>query len=263
MSILFDGEEIAQEGRIKVSGSSSPTAFSFPRTIGALLKPQDDAQRYISIETFFAGFDNISKARIELLHHELHELFGARKKGTLIVNNNIYTNVIVTDNTFDVLTFNTHMTYTPQFELDFKQGFLNTPVNGQQLRAATFNYKRNNIDTGIVDNFIFPILNTFESGNSVDFIHKRSTRVPFENGTDRELAGGIERIHIQAAVNDDSIPNMEAYMVNYLLGPLGKQGTLALAGNVFEDAILSNVTSEVAIGSLLKYNLEFMVSLRC
>jgi len=260
-NVTYDGVEIGQSGRLSFSGSSSPSVQDFPKTVGSLIKEASESSRIINVHTFFT-LANQTKTELEDLQHQLHELLANIKKADLVINGNIYQDVVPTSNSFELLTHNEYIEYIINFELDFDQGFFNSQINGNKLRRGIFSYTDQN-EVGDNINVEFQILNNFEAAHSVSYDLKSDIRKIRSFGAEKNLSGGVETINLDCFLIEDKIRHMENYLSNYLLGPLGRKGTLDLNGNEYEEAILIGVTSDQAVGSSKKYKLTFIVSLKC
>ena len=154
------------------------------------------------------------------------------------------------------------MEYLTSFELDFNQGFFNSLINGNTLRRGIFSYVGQN-EVGDNINVEFQILNNFEAAHSASYDLKSDIRKIRAFGAEKNLSGGIETINLDCFLVEDEIRHIENYLANYLLGPLGRKGTLDLNGNEYEETILIDVSTEQAVGSSEQYKLTFITSLKC
>jgi len=260
--------EISHITRVRFSGSSTPIQKILPRCKGVILRPSNDAERTISLGCSY-HIAGKTKAQIEGYHHDLNEELAARANQDLSVSGNIYTNVVPMGTTFDNKADKEHFVYALNFALDHKQNFFTSQIDASsQARKATFIYEYGDKDQ-YLSTFEFFILHMWESVIDVQYNLKNQTRRLREFGRDKEINSGVESIRLHCAVIKEPILNLENYFFNYIcgIGPLGKQGTLYLAGNSYEKAIMTSFsqgeTKVDAAYNSCEYDIEFQVSIQC
>jgi hypothetical protein len=257
LSAIFDGRKIDDMNRWIFSGSSSPNVFQFPRCTGALLKPSGTVTRTITLESKRFPLD-VNKTQIETFQHNLNELLIAQQNGTLIVDGISYTNVTPRSITQNIISNNEYFTYSINFELSKDQSPFRPALKSGVIRLGRFlGYPGAPATNG------FPIFDNYEAGLNVQYGETRKQREVGDYGHERTPAGGVEVINLDCWMVDQETQDFQRYMADWLLDPLGKQGTLNLNGLTFTDAILVGVNCEQQVGASLKYTLEFNATLAC
>ena len=109
----------------------------------------------------------------------------------------------------------------------------------------------------------FPIFYNFEAAYNITYGQETKERDIGDYGVERKPVGGVESISLECWMVEQTTMAFQQYMADYLLGPLGKQGTLNLNGNITENAILTSISSDEQIGASLRYVLEFQATLAC
>jgi len=257
ISTTFDGYKLDDMQKWTVNGSSSPQAFNFPLVTGTLLKPSKNVTRNISlVSRRFPA--NASKTTIETWQHNLAELLIERQSGTLTVDGVQYTNATPISVTQNIIPNNAYFEYTLIFELSKDQSPFRPSLASGVVRAGKFtDYPGTPPING------FPIFDNYEAGISVAYGSTVQQREVGDYGVDRTPAAGVEVINLTCWMVDQTTQNFQKYMADWMLDPLGKQGTLNLNGLIFYNTIMTNVSCEQQVGSSLKYNLQFNTTLAC
>lgn len=254
----FDGVQLNDLHKWTMSGSSSPLQFAFPRCIGGLIKPSKAVSRKITLTSQRFPPGGPTKTAIEALQHDLNECLIEKQNGTLVVNGVSYTDVTPLGVSQNTLSLTDYMEYSLTFELSKDQSPFQPALKDGRVRDAFFiGYPDAPPQCG------FPIFDNYEVGLGVEYGLFQFQRIPEEYGREKRPVGGIETIPLECWMVEQTENNFQKYMADYLLGPLGKQGTLNLHGLIFENAILTKVSSTEQVGASLKYTLEFQVTLAC
>jgi len=260
ISATFDGVAINDLEKWTLQGSSSAATFLFPRTSGALLKPSNSVNRTITLTSQHFPPNATTKSQIHVLQRELNRFLIAKQNATLVVDNVAYPNATPLSVSQDVLATTEYMTYSIVFSLDFEQPTFEptTFVDGRVRYGAFKNY-----ETGVLPVCGFPIFDNYELGLSVTYDLDTAEWIPGNFGRGNTPVGGVNQIGLECWMVGQTNENMQKYIADWILGPLGKQGDLDLDGEVYENAILVSVTNQQAVGSSMKYSLQFQSSLTC
>jgi len=250
----FDGVQITDLANWTFSGSSSPIAIMFPNCTGALLKPSGRKNAILNlVSNRFVATD---KTTIEQYQHDLNECLIFHGNSTLVVNGIVYTNVTPLSVSQNILTTNEYMSYTISFQLDQYQAMFKPTINDGRVRNALFTAYGGECTE-------FPVFDNFEAGMNVAYDVRDYPRVPYAPDIRRVPVHGVEVISLECWMVDQTANTFQMYMSDWLKDPLGKQGTLNLNGNVYNNAILTNVNSSIHVSRSMTYNLEFTATLAC
>jgi hypothetical protein len=272
MSAILGGVRISHITNVAFSGSSNPISLTFPRAIGALLKPSDEVDRRITIDCSW-HIANKTKTEIEALHYNLGEEVAKHSRANLIVNDNTYQDVVPASVDFDVMTHNQYFRYSLDFILSDSQNFMQAQPSTTQVRDGYFQYKYQDKDQSFSE-FRFRFYNNWEAAMPVSFSQLSRPRKFRTNAPVSNLNDGIVTIALSCWLAHTSVQHKEAYMFNYLCscGPLGKIGTLFLNGNTYENVIMTGLNTGTSNGGkdsegngsgTLLYDLQFQMSLQC
>jgi len=255
--VFYGGSKIAGIGKLTVSGSGKAIVRTIPNTYGALITPNSNPTRNITVNCF-DNIANKTKNNIEVIHYSLSRFLASNKTNkNLQVNGNTYTDVSIASNAFDQVTHNEYYTFKISAIINHTQGLLNSLVSRNQIRVGTFTYNFYGLD-GSLATTTFIIIGNYEVANSVSFIQQEKPRISFDDGRFRNHQGGFNSLKLDCWTTGCPPKDMESYMVNILIGPLGRSGTLNISGKTFENVILNNVSSQEFVGRSMKYSLEFI-----
>jgi hypothetical protein len=266
--IIYNGKKLADEGKAVFSGSSSPIVRYVPRCIGAFINPINDATRELTVNCWWAsgGLESggvpFNKTQVEALHNALNEDLALGQTGTLIMHENTYVSVVPKSTSLPVIDKENRLTFSVVFELDSRQGFFDSQIHGDRVRNGSFNYV---VQDGneVESSFNFPILHNWESANSAEYITKKFPRQQYIPTADQVLSGGVETISVECWLAESNVKDIDSYLANYLIGPLGAQGTLNLDGNIYPLSVMTGVTNQEHIVGSCVYTLTFLSSLKC
>jgi hypothetical protein len=260
MEVLYAGRRIAEIGKVSFNGSGNAILRTLPQTFGTLINPSLNQKRNISVNCDFF-LQNHTKTQMEQIQYRMHELFSSctLPNSDLTVNDNTYTNVSIQGNSFEPNTNKTFMRFTLTAEMDHQQPFFDSQIPNTSIRPGSFEYtfldSSNNIKTTT-----FPILNNYEVGAGIGFTQTRKPRNIFEDGQTVDHTAGFHSIKLQCWISGCKVKDMESYIANALIGPLGRQGTLTLSGRTFEHAILNSVSSSEHVAGNMNYTMEFIAT---
>ena len=258
ISATFDGVQLNDLEKWTFSGSSSPQTFLLPRCVGALLRPSKDVTRQITLVSQRFPPGSPLKTAIETLQHDLNECLIEKQTATLVVNGVGYSDATPISVTQNVLSVTDYMTYSIVFELSKDQlPFEPALKDGRVRDAFFFGYEDAPPSCG------FPLFDNFEAAINVSYSLNQQQRSIGEYGRLKYPIGGIETISLDCWMVEQTQNNFQKYMADYLFGPMGKIGTLNLNGNIFNFAILINMSCSSTVGSSLTYKLTFQTSLQC
>ena len=268
MSAYLGSQQISQITRATITGSSDPFVKEFPRSIGALLLPRNEADRQITLACSW-HVSGQTKTQIEELHHDLNEEIALRSGQDLSINGNIFESVIPISTSFQVATVDDYFIYTLVFELSYEQNMKQCLTDNTQVRDGYFNYAYNDANQAEAT-ILFRFYNNWESAGAADFKRKEVTRKLRTNGVEKAVVSGIEIVTLDCWIIGEPIKDIEAYFFNYIAGsgPLGKQGTLNLNGVEYKKAVMTSFRGEPVKASeedksTAKYEVQFKVSLQC
>jgi hypothetical protein len=255
---VFNGIPINDLERWSFNGSSAPQVFLFPRCIGALLRPSKTVTRQIVLTSQRFPPGSLMKTAMEGLQHDLNECLISQQNATLTVDGVTYTDVTPVSISQDSLSTNDHLSYSITFDLSKDQTpFEPELVDGRVRDGFFIGYEDAPPTCG------FPIFDNYEAAISVSYALNQKLRIAEEYGREKAPIGGVETIVLNCWMVEQTSNVFQKYIADYLFGPLGKIGTLNLNGLVFDNAILTSVTSETQKGAALKYTLTFETSLQC
>ena len=252
----YDGIPINALVNFTFSGSSSPMMFNFPNCTGTLLKPS--GRKEVTITLLSQLFPIKSKTEIEACQHELNEFLILKGNKTLVVDSIAYTNVTPLSVQQNVLTTKEYVSYSITFQLDYLQALFKPTINDGRVRSAIFSgYDPDNLACE------FPVFDNFEAAMNVTYGQRVYPRVPYDTDIRRVAVQGLESINLDCWMVNQTSRVFQMYMSDFCTGPLGRIGTLNLNGNIYENAILVGVNSNVNIAQTLTYNLQFHATLAC
>lgn len=260
MEVLYSNRRIGEIGKLSFNGRGNAILRTLPQTMGTLINPSLNPDRSFSL-TCQMFLQNKSKNQMEQIQYRMNNLFSSCTLPTrnLSVNDNIYTNVNIVSNSFDIINNNTYITFKLEGQLDHKQPFLDSEISNKQVRAGFFEYKW--VDAANIQHTTqFPILSNYEAAPSISFAQNKKPRNHLADGQVTSFNGGFQSIKLQCWISGCLVKDMESYAANALIGPLGRQGTLNLSGRVFEDAILNSFSSSNHNASNMQYNMEFIAT---
>jgi len=260
--VFFNGQKIAQIGKAVFSGSATPIQQGLPRTIGVALFPSSGPSRQISVNCFLS-IANKSKSQLERLQVNLHDhlancLSGV---GTLIVNDNVYPEAAPVSNNFDIMPEDDYLTFTVTFNLKHDMGYITSSgIHSSQARSGSFvfEFADQSLVTQVTE---FPILHNYEVGASVSYTLNQKPRALGRYGKDTLYEGGSQILSLQCWAVNDTVKNLESYLANYLIGPLGKRGDLNISGKTYERAVMTSVSNQPHISGTVQYNIKFLTTL--
>jgi hypothetical protein len=260
LSSTFGGIKLNDLAQWNFSGSGGVTIVTFPRAIGALVKPSQEVTRTITLTS--VRFPIFTKTQIEWAMHCLNEKLIDIGKATLTVDGVQYTNAVPTGTSFNIIPCNEYFTYSLNFSLNYLQDPFRAEINEATVRPGYFSEYR-----GLADPLYltcgFPIFANYEAGVDVSYATESTPRSSNVYGVTQYTVGGVENIKLECWIVADENQNFQRYIADWILDPLGRQGTLNLNGNVWNNAILTGVGSDIKIGESIKYNLEFQTTLAC
>lgn len=260
--VFYNGQKIAQIGKAVFTGSSSPIVKNLPRTIGVAIFPTDSPNRKISVNCYLS-IANTNKNALERLQTDLHNHLSSCLTGigNLIVNENTYPNASPITNNFEIITNNEYLTFTVDFDLKFDMGyFTNNTIHTAQTREGQFQFDFTDVSLNSnIDNFL--ILHNYEVGSAVNFQLNTKPRRLGRYGKVTRYEGGVQSLSLDCFLVGENVRNMESYIANYLIGPLGKRGDLTISGKTYENCILTEVSNQPFIQSSMIYKIKFMTTL--
>ncbi len=259
ISAVFNGIKLNDLDKWSFRGNSSPQVYTFPRCVGALLRPSKDVGRQIILTSQRFPPDDPRKTDIERLQHELNECIIQQLTATLTVDGIAYTDATPIGVSQDILSTTEWMSYSLIFELSKDQvPFESTTLKDGRVRDGFFiGYEDAPPTCG------FPIFDNWEAAINVAYEIFQKLRISEEYGTAKKPNAGYEVIALECWMVGQTEADFQMYIADYLFGPLGKIGTLNLNGLIFENAILVGVDSTPTKGASLTYKLTFNTTLQC
>lgn len=267
----FDGDQIAHDAYLVLSGSSNPNAIIYPRTIGGILQESGVVEKTAKLRCYLIPPES-GRYQIESYMHELNEKIGS-KEADLEVNGNTYLNMNVESIEYDRILVNNFI----RFDINFKMSEQNEGGSIRQLSVPDlqmFSRGRKGTFDCTLDDGEEP---TFNFWDNLDIIDSFETQITLKRSGNQELnaesrglvirRGGFEKTVVLGWVigpENNTRQNLEAYFYNMINGPLGRLGTFKLDGRTIkEKTVFSSVSMEDTTNKTIKYELGFVTSLQC
>lgn len=260
LSSTFGGIKLNDLAQWNFNGTGGVTVLTLPRAIGALVKPNQEVSRTITLTS--ARFPLFTKTQIEGAMHCLNEKLIDIGIATLTVDGVQYTNAIARGTSFNIIPCNEYFTYSLNFELSYLQVPFRSDINESKVRDGVFSGYRS-VSDPLYLSCGFPIFANYEAGVDVDYVSEKEPRVSGKYGVTEYVVGGVEQIKLECWIVADDNQNFQKYVADWMLDPLGRQGTLNLNGNIWDNAVFVSIESDIKVGRSLKYKLGFQATLAC
>ena len=164
LSSTFGGIKLNDMAQWTFQGTGGVSVFELPRGIGALVKPNQEVERVITLQS--RRFVEFSKTQIEGVMHCLNEKLIEIAKGTLTVDGVQYTNVVPLGTNFNIMPHNEYFTYSLNFRLDHNQAPFRAEINEAKVRTGVFTGYRDSGDAYYLA-CGYPIFANYEAGVDV------------------------------------------------------------------------------------------------
>ena len=261
MEVLYANRKIAEVGAMSFSGSGNPIIRTLPQTMGSLINPSLNQTRSFSAQCLMF-LKNHTKNQMEQISFRMNQLFSSCTitNRDLFINDNLYENISIVGNSFTPIAHNERLQFTLNGTLAHNMPFLDSEISANtQTRHGRFVYEW--VDAAFVSRTTeYPIINNYEAAPSINFVQHKKPRNFLSDGQETSFINGFQSITIQCWIAGCPVTDIESYLANALVGPLGRQGTLEISGATYDFAVLNNVSTTFHKAGTATYTMEFIVS---